>query len=100
MGRQGHELTLSDYTMDIQLDYNALPNANSLAGEILDMLLAVRPCNMRVLMTAFLQSYGDHLPRGIYGTVQLYGNLAPHRQRAGEHRRRGDRGPAGIQHSP
>ena len=42
-GPTGYELTVSDYTVDIQLDYNALPNANSLAGEILDMLLAVRP---------------------------------------------------------
>ena len=57
-GPQGHEETISDYTINIQLDYTVLPDADSLAAEILDMLLTVRPCNMRVLMTAFLQSYG------------------------------------------
>lgn len=57
-GSTGYELTVAEYTINIQLDYNTLPNANSLATEILDMLLAVRPSNMRVLMTAFLQSYG------------------------------------------
>ena len=57
-GPTGHEETISDYTINIQLDYNVLPNAESLAAEILDMLLVVRPSNMRVLMTSFLQSYG------------------------------------------
>lgn len=57
-GPTGHEETVADYTINIQLDYNTLPNADSLAAEILDMLLTVRPSNMRVLMTAFLQSYG------------------------------------------
>lgn len=57
-GPAGHEETISDYTINIQLDYNVLPNAESLAAEILDMLLVVRPSNMRVLMTSFLQSYG------------------------------------------
>lgn len=57
-GPTGHEETISDYTINIQLDYNALPNADSLADEILEMLLTVRPDNMRVLMTSFLQSYG------------------------------------------
>ena len=53
-GPTGHEETISDYTINIQLDYNVLPNAESLAAEILDMLLVVRPSNMRVLMTSFL----------------------------------------------
>lgn len=57
-GSTGYELTVADYIINIQLDYNALPDANALAAEILDMLLAVRPSNMLVLMTAFLQSYG------------------------------------------
>lgn len=57
-GPTGHEETIADYTINIQLDYNALPNAESLAAEILDMLLVVRPSNMRVLMTAFMQSSG------------------------------------------
>lgn len=57
-GPTGHEETVSDYAINIQLDYNTLPDADSVAAEILEMLLTVRPCNMRVLMTAFLQSYG------------------------------------------
>ena len=57
-GPTGYELTVSEYVINIQLDYNTLPDANSLSTEILDMLLAVRPGNMLVLMTAFLQSYG------------------------------------------
>lgn len=57
-GPEGHEETIADYTISIQLDYTKLPDADSLASEILKMLLAVRPCNMRVMLTAFLQSYG------------------------------------------
>lgn len=76
-GPTGYELTVSDYTVDIQLDYNALPNANSLAGEILDMLLAVRPCNMLVLMTAFLQSYGT-ISHGAFTEQSSYMEIWPH----------------------
>lgn len=57
-GPEGHEETVTDYTINIQLDYTVLPNADALAAEILEMLLRVRPANMRVLMTSFLQSYG------------------------------------------
>lgn len=57
-GPTGYELTIEDYTVNIQLDYGALPDANALSDEILEMLLTVRPSNMRVLMTAFLRSYG------------------------------------------
>lgn len=57
-GPLGHEETISEYTINIQLDYTVLPDADSLAAEILDMLLTVRPSNMRVLMTSFLQAYG------------------------------------------
>lgn len=57
-GPIGYELAVIDYTINVQLDYNTLPDANNLAEEILEMLLTVRPSNMRVLMTAFLQSYG------------------------------------------
>lgn len=45
-GPTGHEETVADYTINIQLDYNTLPDAGSLAQEILNMLLAVRPSNM------------------------------------------------------
>lgn len=57
-GPTGHEETIRDYTIAIELDYTKLPDADSLAEEILKMLPAVRPSNMRVLMAAFLQSYG------------------------------------------
>lgn len=57
-GPEGHEETIADYTIQIQLDYTVLPDADSLASEILKMLLAVRPSNMQVMLTAFLQSYG------------------------------------------
>lgn len=57
-GTMGYEVSVSDYTIDVQLDYDILPDADNLAKEILETLLAVRPANMRVIMTAFLQSYG------------------------------------------
>lgn len=57
-GPEGHEETIVDYTINIQLDYTKLPDAGSLATEILKMLLEVRPGNMRVMLAAFLQSYG------------------------------------------
>lgn len=57
-GPTGHEEKLSGYTLNIQLDYNALPNTESLATEILNMLLIVCPANMQVLMDSSLQSYG------------------------------------------
>ncbi len=57
-GPGGHEETISDYTIHIQLDYTVLPDAEKLAAEILDMLLTVRPANMQVLLSAFMQSYG------------------------------------------
>lgn len=75
-GQTGYELTVSDYVINIQLDYNALPNANSLAIEILDMLLAVRPSNMLVLMTAFLQSYGT-ISHGAYTEQSNYMEVWP-----------------------
>ncbi|MBQ8248488.1 MAG: DUF2313 domain-containing protein [Clostridia bacterium] len=58
-GKIGYEVSISDYTIDVQLDYDALPNAESLTAEILDMLLAIRPANMQIMMTAFLQSYSN-----------------------------------------
>ena len=75
-GATGYELTVSGYVVNIQLDYNALPNASSLAGEILDMLLAVRPCNMLVLMTAFLQTYGT-ITHGAYTEQSSYMEIWP-----------------------
>lgn len=57
-GPDGHKVSITGYLINIQLDYTKLPDANNLAVEILDMVLMVRPENMRVLMTAFLQSTG------------------------------------------
>lgn len=75
-GPTGHEETISDYTINIQLDYTTLPDADSLAAEILNMLLAVRPSNMRVLMTAFLQSYGT-ISHGAYTEMVNYMEVWP-----------------------
>ena len=57
-GPLGHQETVTDYTIGIQLDHTVLPEAARLAREILEMLLAVRPSNMRVLMDSLLQSTG------------------------------------------
>ena len=57
-GPTGHKETISDYSIHIQLDCSALIDVRSQATEILEMLLAVRPSNMQVLMTLFLQSSG------------------------------------------
>ena len=47
-----------------------------MAQEILNMLLAVRPSNMRVLMTAFLQSYGT-LTHGACNEMSNYMEIWP-----------------------
>ena len=57
-GATGHTEGITDYTINVRLDNNVLPNAEALAEEILEMLLTVRPCNMLVLMTASLESTG------------------------------------------
>lgn len=57
-GPEGHEETLDGYTLDILLDYSALPDASTFAEEILDMLLTARPATLRILMTALVQSQG------------------------------------------
>ena len=45
--------------------------------KILDMLLAVKPCNMLVLMTAFLQSYGT-ISHGAFTEQSSYMEIWPH----------------------
>jgi hypothetical protein len=75
-GPQGHEETIADYTINIQLDYTVLPDADNLAAEILSMLLKVRPSNMRVLMTAFLQSYGT-ISTGACAELSTYTEVWP-----------------------
>lgn len=75
-GPTGHEEIVADYTINIQLDYNALPDADSLAQEILNMLLAVRPENIHILMTALLQSTGG-VRLGAYTERSLHMDLWP-----------------------
>ena len=75
-GELGHEESIVDYTINIQLDYTVLPDADALAAEILDMLLMVRPANMRVLMTSFLQSYGT-ITCGVYTEYEDEVNIWP-----------------------
>lgn len=75
-GPSGHDVVITDYTIDIQLDYTTLPDADILAAEILDMLLVIRPENMRVLMTAILQSYGG-VRLGAAGERSIYMDLWP-----------------------
>ncbi len=55
-GTEGHSESVNGYIIDVQLDYNALPQANELAREILEMLGTVRPANMLLRLTAALQS--------------------------------------------
>lgn len=57
-GPLGHQETVTDYTIAIQLDHTVLPDAARLTSEILELLLAVRPSNMRVLMDSMLQTNG------------------------------------------
>ncbi len=57
-GTEGHSESVSDYIIDVQLDYNALPQANELAREILGVLGTVCPANMLLRLTAALQSSG------------------------------------------
>lgn len=59
-----------------KLPYTVLPEADRLAGEILDMLLTVRPENIRILMTALLQSTGG-VRLGAYTERSLHMDLWP-----------------------
>lgn len=63
-GPTGHEETIRDYTIDLRLDYTALPDASSLAAEILSALLAIRPCNMLIVPTAVLRPQKAHAVAG------------------------------------
>lgn len=57
-GPDGHDERIDGYIIDVQLDYNALPQANDLAREILEMLGSISPQNMLPRLTAALQSSG------------------------------------------
>lgn len=67
-GPMGYEESVTDYTINIKLDYTVLPEAGSMVNEILGMLLKVRPANMLVLMAAALQSHGA-LGHGVYTDI-------------------------------
>lgn len=57
-GSQGYEVAIVDYSIHIQLDYTVLRDADRIAAEVTDLLLAVRPSNMWVLIISFVQSEG------------------------------------------
>lgn len=57
-GTEGHSESVSDYIIDVQLDYNTLPQANELAREILEMIGTARSANMLLRLTAALRSSG------------------------------------------
>lgn len=57
-GPTGFEVAIVDYSIHIQLDYTVLPDADRIAAEIMDLLLAVRPSNMWMLIISALQSEG------------------------------------------
>lgn len=88
-GPDGHKESVVGYAINIQLDYNKLQDPSRVAAEILNMLLMVRPENMRVLMTAFLQSTGA-LSCGACAEMSNYTEIWPHScwrcGRAGVHR--------------
>lgn len=70
-GPEGYDVSLKDYTLDIQLDYTTLPDAIQLVDEILDMLLTILPENILILMTSLVQStgavhLGAHTERSVY----------------------------------
>lgn len=75
-GELGHEESIVDYTINIQLDYTVLPEPGRMAEEILDMLLTVRPSNILIMMTALLQSTGG-VRLGVYTERSLHMDLWP-----------------------
>lgn len=51
-GSDGHEESVTGYTIDVQLDYSALAASDKTADEILKMLRAACPSNMQIFVTA------------------------------------------------
>lgn len=51
-GAEGHEESVSDYTLDIQLDYDALADTDRTAAEIGGTLRMLCPANMRIQVEA------------------------------------------------
>ena len=67
-GPLGHEVTVEDYTIRIQLDHGILPGARFLEVEILKQILEVRPSNMRLLMESLAPLMFTTLHYGGLGT--------------------------------
>lgn len=57
-GSDGHTESVSDYTINVRIDYSTIPQSDELVQEILEMLKNMSPQNMVVQFTAFLQSNG------------------------------------------
>lgn len=57
-GPTGYEVGVNDYAVHLQFDYTVLPDAASIAEQVLELLLAVRPSNMRLFIISALQSEG------------------------------------------
>ncbi len=51
-GAEGHSETVEGYTLNIQLDYDLLPEPNKLVQELLGLLLSIRPANLLVQIEA------------------------------------------------
>lgn len=71
-GPQGYGVAVVDYSIHIQLDYTLLPDAARIAAETTDLLLAVRPANMWLLLISFVRSEGGvHLGAVMERSVQM-----------------------------
>lgn len=51
-GAEGHSEAVEGYTLNVQLDYDLLPEPNKLVQEILALLLSIRPANLLVQIEA------------------------------------------------
>lgn len=57
-GSEGYALSIEEYTIHIQLDYNLLSDIAHLTSDLRTMLLAVRPANMQIAMAGSYQANG------------------------------------------
>ncbi len=51
-GPEGHSEAVDGYTLNVQLDYDLLPEPNKLVQELLALLLSIRPANLLVQIEA------------------------------------------------
>lgn len=51
-GPEGHSEAVDGYTLNVQLDYDLLPEPNKLVQEVLALLLSIRPANLLVQIEA------------------------------------------------